>query len=166
MPTTFPLRSTSAPPLFPGLIEASVCSKSCSTVPSGPLIWRSFALSTPTVTVFSKPKGFPIAITQEPIGSSAALPSVAAGSSPPGTLSTAISDRGSIPTTCASKCCPSARDTPTWAAPFTTCAFVRMWPRSPSMMMPLPWPFLGNGSVGIPMMFRRMRSIGSRTTGW
>ena len=47
MPTTFPARSINGPLLFPGLIAASVCSR--TTLESGPV--RRRALMIPRVTV-------------------------------------------------------------------------------------------------------------------
>jgi hypothetical protein len=67
-PTTRPCTSASGPPLFPGLIDASVCSTSSSVsleVLLSPLalIVRCSALITPDVTELWLPSGLPIAIT-------------------------------------------------------------------------------------------------------
>src|SRR5215207_1319022 len=65
MPTTSPRTFNSGPPELPGLIAASVCSIGCSrprTPPSG----RPSAEITPTVTVWLKLNGLPMATTQSP----------------------------------------------------------------------------------------------------
>ncbi len=61
--STRPDRSSKGPPLLPGLIAASVCTR--TTAPT----CRS-ALTMPRVTVFCKPSGDPIAITSPPIRAS------------------------------------------------------------------------------------------------
>ena len=71
MPTRRPVMSSSAPPLFPWLIAASVCRRSSysRTTPSGARTWidRPVADSTPLVTVLAWPWGLPIAMTVSPI---------------------------------------------------------------------------------------------------
>ena len=65
MPTTSPRAFNSGPPELPGLIAASVCStsaKRCSAIGNE----RAVALITPTLTVWARPKGLPIAMTQSP----------------------------------------------------------------------------------------------------
>ena len=71
IPINSPFRFIKGPPEFPGLIEASVCKKSRYSV--GP---RSlcFALIIPVVTVKSKPKGLPIAITLSPTSTASESP--------------------------------------------------------------------------------------------
>src|SRR6058998_2236309 len=60
IPMTSPRRFTSGPPEFPGLMDASVWMKfSYVAIPTSA---RPVALTTPTVTVLSSPKGLPIAI--------------------------------------------------------------------------------------------------------
>ena len=70
MPTTLPSRSTSGPPLLPGLIAASVWIAGYVVVlpwPSSPTsTGRSSALTMPLVTVDSRPNGEPIATTAWP----------------------------------------------------------------------------------------------------
>ena len=64
MPTASPLALISGPPLFPGLIEASVWMKSSYGPPP---ITRPVALTMPVVTVCSRPKGLPMAMTGSPV---------------------------------------------------------------------------------------------------
>ncbi len=70
MPTTWPARSTSGPPLLPGLIAASVWIAGYVVLlpwPSEPTsTGRSSALTMPLVTVDSSPNGEPIATTPWP----------------------------------------------------------------------------------------------------
>ncbi len=61
--STRPDRSSSGPPLLPGLMAASVCTR--TTAPT----CRS-ALTMPRVTVFCRPSGDPIAMTSCPIRAS------------------------------------------------------------------------------------------------
>ena len=78
MPINFPVRFTRAPPEFPGLMAASVWRRPLKVraLPSGAvtLMVRSLAERTPTVTVWSWPKGFPMAITVSPIIRSEEVP--------------------------------------------------------------------------------------------
>ncbi len=69
-------------------------------------------LTTPTVTEWTYPIGFPMAHTHSPTLSSSEFPSGASGKSwLPGILSSATSIAGSLPTTCARNERPSARVT-------------------------------------------------------
>ena len=53
MPTSRPRRSTSGPPLLPGLIEASVCTQTMGDSGSS---WRATAPMMPSVTEFVQPE--------------------------------------------------------------------------------------------------------------
>ena len=147
MPTTLPLRSTSAPPLLPGLIAASVwiagyvvllpsLSEPTST-------GRLRALTMPLVTVESRPNGEPIATTPSPTFRSVDLPMVA-GVRPEtsSALMTAVSVSGSVPTTLALADVPSLKKTviePPSPAIAATWLLVRISP-SELRMMPEPEP--------------------------
>ena len=76
MPTTSPRVLNSGPPELPGLTATSVWMKG-TTLSSGSE--RPLALTTPAVTVFSKPNGEPIASTHSPTFRSLVLPSVTTG---------------------------------------------------------------------------------------
>src|SRR5690349_10701209 len=69
-PTRCPLQSTSAPPLLPGLMAASVCTADTSNAwrlfSPGTCTVRSSALTMPDVTVLDKPSGAPSATTGWP----------------------------------------------------------------------------------------------------
>ena len=65
MPITSPRTFSSGPPELPGLIAASVCS-TCAERPLATVNGRSRPLITPTLTVWSRPNGLPIASTQSP----------------------------------------------------------------------------------------------------
>ena len=65
MPITSPRRFSSGPPELPGLMAASVWMTS-SYLASAICIGRPIALMTPTLIVWSKPNGLPMAITQSP----------------------------------------------------------------------------------------------------
>ena len=72
IPTTAPRLSMSGPPELPGLMDASVWMKSSY----GPLpMNRSLALTMPVVTVWSSPKGLPMAMTGSPTWSRSESPS-------------------------------------------------------------------------------------------
>ncbi len=60
-PITRPLESSSGPPELPGLRAASVWITSSIEKPFGALICRPSALTTPVVSVRSRPYGLPIA---------------------------------------------------------------------------------------------------------
>ena len=105
MPTTLPARSTSGPPLLPGLIAASVwiagyvVALPCPSEPT--LTGRLSALTMPLVTVDSRPNGEPIATTASPTLRSPDEP-IVAGVRPetPSAWITAVSVSGSVPRTC------------------------------------------------------------------
>ena len=71
IPTTSPLRFTSGPPELPGLIAASVWSRSSYIAVPIP---RPLPLMIPAVTVSDRPKGWPIASTQSPVSTSRSRP--------------------------------------------------------------------------------------------
>ena len=110
MPITFPSRLRSGPPEFPGLIDASVWMK--FSYVATPTRLRAVAEMIPTVTVRSRPNGFPIAIAHCPTRRWSESPSSAAGSGDgASTLSTARSVFGSRPTSFAVNFRPSERRT-------------------------------------------------------
>ena len=116
MPTTLPSRSTSGPPLLPGLIAASVWIAGYVVVlpwPSSPtLTGRLSALTMPLVTVDSRPNGEPMATTAWPIFSSSDEP-IVAGVRPETSSAwmTAVSVSTSVPSTVASAVVPSLNET-------------------------------------------------------
>src|SRR5215469_18212004 len=82
-PTNSPAQLTSAPPLLPGLIAASVCtalisSADCEFSP-GTWIVRSRALTMPLVTVDDRPSGAPSTTTGCPTTSAPDEPTGMAG---------------------------------------------------------------------------------------
>jgi hypothetical protein len=132
-PTSRPSMSRSAPPEFPGLIDASVWTKSKS-VRSPALKLRFTAETTPVVTVCERPKGFPMAITVSPMRRSSERPIVANGSrSFASSFRTARSEDGSVPTTLASSSRPSRSPIRKRAPRSTTWAFVRTQPSGETM---------------------------------
>jgi hypothetical protein len=125
MPTSRPSMSSSAPPELPGLIDASVCTKSKS-IRSPALKFRCTAETTPVVTVCERPNGLPIAMSVSPGRRSSERPIVANGSrSFVSSFSTARSVEGSVPTTFAMISRPSRRPTRKRAPRSTTWLFVR-----------------------------------------
>src|SRR5215208_4714181 len=132
MPMISPSRSPRAPPELPGEIAASVWIRSVrarlAAVPlpvSSGGNSRPTPLTTPEVTVDSKPDGLPMATASWP--TTGASPSnVAAGRSLRFTFITAISVFGSAPTTPASSMVPSAKATFTSVAPSMTWLLVTM----------------------------------------
>ncbi len=147
MPTRLPLRSTSAPPLLPGLIAASVWMAGYVVAlpwPSEPtLTGRSSALTMPLVTVASRPSGEPIATTPWPTARSLDLP-MSAGVRPETSWAwiSAVSVSGSVPRIVASAWLPSlkvTRSVPPSPASSTTWLLVRIWP-SELRMIPEPEP--------------------------
>ena len=73
MPITSPFVLNKGPPELPGLIATSVCMKGTK------FSWgkaRPLALITPTVIVFSNPKGDPMAATHSPTLISLGSPSL------------------------------------------------------------------------------------------
>ena len=134
-PITRPLPSSSGPPELPGLIAASVWIASAIGKSLGAVIVRPSEETMPVVTVPSRPNGEPIAIVWSP-GSSAVESPSSSGFRPPltapgSTLSTARSDDGSLPTSCAGIGLVSA-PMRTWneLASSTTWSLVTMWPWS------------------------------------
>ena len=98
MPTNSPLRFTSAPPLFPGLITASVCiNDSMGNWLSKILIFRPLALTIPAVTVLVRLNGLPTASTHCPISTSSELANMMGANPLASTLSSARSLLGSVP---------------------------------------------------------------------
>ncbi|OPX96423.1 MAG: hypothetical protein A4E58_01750 [Syntrophorhabdus sp. PtaB.Bin006] len=154
-PTTSPFRLNSGPPLFPGLIEASVWIKSSY----GPApITLPFALTMPAVTVVSNPKGLPMATTQSPTSRLSESPNVADGSVCFALiLIRAMSVLASRPITVASYSLPSISFT------FMLCAFsmtwllVRMYP-SRSIIKPEPKLFCLNSLLGASPKNRSKKS--------
>ena len=124
MPITRPSPSISGPPLFPGLIEASVWITLEIEKPLGARISRATADTIPVVTVRVKPNGLPIATTGSPTCAELESPSgtgrallILSGS----TLSTARSVDGSRPLTVALTGSPSSSKlTVTSLGPSTT----------------------------------------------
>jgi len=100
------------------------------------------ALTTPAVTVDSRPKGEPMASTHSPTCSERELPSATTGRFFASIFKTATSVFGSEPSTLARNSRRSASLTMTSLAPRTTCAFVRMTP-SGLTMKPDPAPKTG-----------------------
>jgi hypothetical protein len=96
----------------------------------------------PAVTVFSKPKGEPMASTQSPGCSALLLPSLTVGRPCASILSTAMSVLVSRPSTLALYSRRSVSLTVTVLAPLTTCALVMIRP-SGLMMKPEPRPRTG-----------------------
>src|SRR3954452_2878205 len=141
MPMTRPPESTSAPPLLPGLIAASVwmasvttdspcgwacpeppgcwpcsgaCSCPCSCALSTVVVTGRFsALTTPVVVVLDRPSGFPIAMTGSPTFSCEESANVAGTRSRGGCwmARSARSGEGRVPTIVSLYVRPSARTT-------------------------------------------------------
>ena len=131
MPITSPRRLSSGPPELPGLMAASVWMTSWvrrSATGSG----RPTALTTPTLTVWLRPNGLPIAITQSPGAICDESPSLASCRACFGiwvSLMRALSVNWSRPTTFASY--TSSASSPKnaisiFVAPSTTWLLVRM----------------------------------------
>src|SRR5499426_1830992 len=146
-PTSLPSQLTRAPPLLPGLMEASVCTADTSSadlpLSPGTCTVRSSALTIPDVTVPESPSGAPIATTGWPTRRDDDVPSeITFGSRGVSTLSTARSVCGSRPVIVAGTLWPSANSTttdPPLAAIEMTWLFVKMWP-SDRMTSPDPVP--------------------------
>ena len=139
IPTTSPSIFKSAPPLFPGLIAASVWIRftpsvlESSVLPSVTVllsesILRFFALTIPVVTDCPYPNALPMAITCSPTFRSSELPILATeiasfvseSISSTDTATTARSFSSSKPFTVASTAVPSAKATDNVSAPSTT----------------------------------------------
>ena len=115
----------------------------------------------PAVTVLSKPKGLPIAITHSPGCKRSELPMETVGRLLDGIWITATSVTGSWPKTLPSKVRPSLSVTLTRSALLTTWALVKIWPFA-FKINPEPVPrttrSLGCASGGTP---KNRRAIGS-----
>ncbi len=96
MPTTSPRMLISGPPELPGFTATSVWMKRISSPVS-----RALALTMPDVTVFSRPKGVPMAMTHSPTLRRLTSPTTTAGNLDASIFSTATSVRLSAPTTLA-----------------------------------------------------------------
>ncbi|MCY1538275.1 hypothetical protein D9M68_738070 [compost metagenome] len=92
MPTTSPRRLISGPPELPGLMATSVWIRGTRSPVS-----RCFALTMPAVTVFSRPKGEPMAMTHSPTRSLEMSPTFTTGRLVASILTTATSLRLSAP---------------------------------------------------------------------
>ena len=127
IPTTCPSRSTSAPPLLPGLIGALVWITFGSTTPLGSPTARPRALTIPSVTELRRPSGFPIAIPMSPTRKSPEA-NVAVRSDAPSTRATAMSSGTKEPTSVARYEFPRELETTNVPPPATTWALVTMSP--------------------------------------
>ena len=138
IPTTCPFISTSGPPLFPGLIGASVWMYTMPLFGSG---WRATELTTPIVIVFCNPSGLPTANTSCPWRTRVLVSKGRDGNSFAVTFNNARSDSVWIPTNFASRIrrfpsgsrvAPSDNGTGNTTrilrAPSTTCALVMTYP--------------------------------------
>ncbi len=112
----------------------------------------------PAVTVFSKPKGEPIATTHSPTRLFAGSPSFTVGRFFASIFTTAMSVVWSSPATLPLNSRRSESFTRTSSAPSTTCALVRMVPFA-STMKPEPMPCCGIGGVCPSMPKRRRNSF-------
>ena len=133
IPMTSPRMLISGPPLFPGLMAASVCKKSARSV----IRLRPLALIIPAVTDMSSPNGLPIARTQSPTSTARLSPNRIGFRSEASMRTMATSVRGSDFTSLATNSRPSCNRTLTSSAPLTTWLFVRMTPFA-SMINPEP----------------------------
>jgi hypothetical protein len=104
MPMSWPRLSSSGPPELPGLMAASVCTISRMVTPPMPLTSRPIAETTPVVSVWSRPKGLPMAMVFWPTTSAYFSGTRRMGTSGSvGLISrTAMSLKGSAPTSVAS----------------------------------------------------------------
>jgi len=131
IPITIPLLLTSGPPLFPGLIAASVCINPSMNVTS---VWmeRFNALTTPAVTVGppTSPRGLPMAIAICPILRSFSCAISGTGSPLALILITARSFMVSRPLISAGNILPSSKATFISFEPSTTWALVSIRPSS------------------------------------
>ena len=137
MPTTWPWRFSSGPPLLPGLMAASVCS---ITVRSA----RRTALMMPRVTLFwNTPSARPMAITSCPGRTSLTVPSGSTGCEG-GALSTrtiarsySVDDVSTRP----GSVCPFESRTVTDTLFCTTWRLVMTVRGAAKNPLPRPWPF-------------------------
>ncbi|MCY1361381.1 hypothetical protein D9M69_480460 [compost metagenome] len=109
----------SGPPELPGLMATSVWMNGRYSPVS-----RCLALTMPAVTVFSRPKGEPIAITHSPTRSLEMSPTFTAGRPVASIFTTATSVRLSAPMILALNSRLSGSVTSTSEASSTTCALV------------------------------------------
>ena len=130
MPITSPRVLNSGPPELPGFTATSVWMKG-TKVSSGSAL--PLALTTPALTLFSKPNGEPMASTHSPTRKSCALPNLTTGSPLASIFSTATSVFGSLPSTLARNSRRSVSLTITSCASRTTWALVRITPSSLTM---------------------------------
>ena len=140
IPMTCPHGSSSGPPEFPGLIDASVWIIGSASDHAAPGTIRLTAETIPRVSVWSNPSGLPIAYTSTPTANRDESPSVATGSDPfvgGGILMSAMSKIGSAPMSFAGRLVPSSSVTVMTWRPNTTCELVRISPED-SMMTPEP----------------------------
>jgi hypothetical protein len=134
-PINSPRRFTRGPPLLPGLIEASVCNQSSTSIasPSGP-VRRVLELRIPRLTDPPSPYGFPSARTVSPSSRSSSPANATARyffPAGPFNRSRARSTASCVAATSASMgSVESARVTCTWAAPRTTWKLVNTQPSS------------------------------------
>ena len=142
-------------------MEASVCRKSSKRPLSKPE--RFLAESTPSVTVWSRPKGLPMAITHSPTSTLSESPKRAGCILPaPSTWTTARSLFGSEPTSLPETVRPSRNVTFTSSAPSTTWLLVSTCP-CPSKSTPEPRPrWRGDGRPSSP----KKRSKGVPSNGF
>ena len=143
MPMTLPSRSASGPPLLPGLMAASVCTRPSRTK-SVPGSGRPSALMTPMDTVGApgSPRALPIARTNWPTLRDSESPSAAEGRFSAFTLTSAMSVAASEPITSPTSVLPSLRWTWTLEASSMTWWLVTIVPLG-SMMTPDPCPSMG-----------------------
>ena len=127
MPTTSPRRLISGPPELPGLMATSVWMKGRKSPVS-----RCLALTMPAVTLFSRPKGEPMAMTHSPTFRRLVSPIFTAGKPLASIFTTATSVRASAPTMRALYSRLSGKVTNTSSAPSTTWALVMMKPSAVS----------------------------------
>ena len=126
-PITWPSALNSGPPELPGLIAASVWITSSIEKPLGEAISRWSALTTPTVSVRSRPNGLPIAYAGSPTSTLLESASASGLRLLAETFRSARSVEASSPTSLASSASPSPILALIWPlAPSTTCALVTM----------------------------------------
>src|SRR5664279_1388597 len=128
MPTMLPWRSTSAPPLLPGLIAALVWMTSGRALPLGSLTWRPRALTIPSVTLDWRPSGLPMARTKSPTDRAEESPKVAVVRPVALIRMTAMSSGAYVPTRVPGNERPSESVTVKVVSVPTTWAFVTMSP--------------------------------------
>ena len=162
MPIRLPFASTSAPPELPGLIGASVWMKSSKRLMPSDV--RPSAETMPDVTVWPKPKAFPIASTGSPTSTCSSEPNVIDGSPVASAFSTARSLSGSEPVMRALSTRPSANTSWMSSAPETTWWLVSTYP-SGETMTPEPSEFWRCGGSFSARSGKKRRSIRSSSSG-